>query len=249
MSDYYPSPPPLNRDAPDVHTTVGGLTAELKMPPNDPAIFDDRYFLTGTTSGLSNYENYTFLEELTTKYAEVLTNHLGLVGTDSITDIGCALGFLVKVLRDMGHDARGYDISEWAVQNCHPDVKEHLSTSCDFAPKSTDWIHAKDCMEHWTKDQLVEGLPKVLGMARKGCFFIVPLVAYWGGKYIYPADNLDKTHRIRLPIDSWMKMLMEAAAKVDGDFSIHGSYHMTGLKKASVDYPFSVGFLTCRRFS
>lgn len=224
------------------------LNEELKMPPNDPSIFGADYYLRGKESGLSNYVNYEFMPQATSQYAENLTRHLGLVGNDSVLDVGCARGFLVKVLRDMGHDARGYDISEWAVQNCHPDVVGHVSTSCDFEPRSVDWVHGKDQAEHCTQDQLNELFPKVLSMARKGCFFIVPLVAYWGGKYIYPADNEDKTHRIRLPIDAWIRMLMQAATRVDGDFSIHGSYHMTGLKKASVDYPFSTGFLTVRRF-
>lgn len=232
----------------EVHADPGGLKAELNPPPNDPAIFSADYYLRGPESGLSNYTSYKFLESLTTEYARNLKQHLGMIGSDSVHDVGCARGYLVKVLRDMGHSATGHDISEWAIQNCHPDVAGYVRNSCYFTPRSVDWVTAKDVLEHCTEKQLTELLPQIISMARKGCLFIVPLTAYWGGKYIYPADNEDKTHKVRFTIDAWMRLLMEASAQVDGDFSIHGSYHMTGLKKASVDFPFSTGFLTCKRF-
>lgn len=216
--------------------------------PNDPSIFGEDYYLRGPETGLSNYENYTYLPALTTEYAKNLCRHLDIGTNDTIHDVGCSRGFLVKVLRTLGHQATGHDISEWAVQNCHPDVIPHVSTSCDFKPNSVDWVHSKDQAEHCTEAQLQELLPKLIRMARKGCFFIVPLTAYWGGRYIYPADNEDRTHKIRYTIDAWMRLLIGCSKQVEGDFSIHGSYHMTGLKKASADFPFSTGFLTVRRF-
>jgi len=39
-----------------------------------------------------------------------------------ILDVGCAKGFLVSDLRDLGMDAFGLDISEYAVCNCHEKV-------------------------------------------------------------------------------------------------------------------------------
>lgn len=215
--------------------------------PSNP--FTAGYYLEGKTLGISNYENYRFMEPETQAYVSALTRHLGLLSTDRLHDIGCARGFLVKVLRMFGHEATGHDISEWAIENCHPDVKGFVSNSCEYLPKSVDWVHLKDCAEHWSEAELKETLPRIFAMARKGCFFIVPLVAYWNGAYIYPADNEDKTHLIRFRMDDWLKLMMEAAKETDGDFSIHGSYHMTGLKKASVDYPFSTGFITVRRFA
>lgn len=236
------------REAPEVPSLVGGLNAELKMPPNDPQVFNADYFLHGKRTGISNYEDYRYLESLSVEYVQNLTRHLGLVSTDTIHDVGCSRGYIVKVLRMFGHEATGHDISEWAIENCHPDVKPFVSTRCGFVPRSVDWIHGKDIFEHCIDKQVRELMPKVLNMARKGCLFIVPLTAYWGGKYIYPADNEDKTHRLRLTMDAWLKLLLDCAKETRGDFSIHGSYHMTGLKKASVEFPFSTGFLTCRRF-
>jgi ubiquinone/menaquinone biosynthesis C-methylase UbiE len=54
--------------------------------------------------------------------AKDLIEYFGLVNGDRTLDVGCAKGFLVKELMDLGIDAYGIDISEYAVRNCHPDV-------------------------------------------------------------------------------------------------------------------------------
>jgi ubiquinone/menaquinone biosynthesis C-methylase UbiE len=54
--------------------------------------------------------------------AKDLIDYFGLVIGDRTLDVGCAKGFLVKELMDLGIDAYGIDISEYAVRNCHPDV-------------------------------------------------------------------------------------------------------------------------------
>jgi ubiquinone/menaquinone biosynthesis C-methylase UbiE len=54
-----------------------------------------------------------------------------------VLDIGCAKGFFVKELRDAlpGLDAIGIDISDYALENAHPDARPYLSkASCDELP-------------------------------------------------------------------------------------------------------------------
>ncbi len=210
--------------------------------------FTEDYFIRGAECGLSNYKDYMFLEELTHQYAANLITHLGIKRGESIHDIGCARGYLVKVLNDLGRPTTGHDISEWAIKNCHPHVMDEVSLECSYTPQSVDWVHSKDCAEHWLEWDLQATLPKIMGMARKGCLFIVPLVHSWGGRYLYPPDNMDKTHKIRFTLESWMRLLVESAGRADGQFTVHGSYHLHGLKRASESHPFSTGFLTVRRF-
>ena len=51
-----------------------------------------------------------------------IIEHFNLVKGSRVLDVGAAKGFLVKELLDLGIDAYGVDISEYAVMNCHPDV-------------------------------------------------------------------------------------------------------------------------------
>jgi hypothetical protein len=41
----------------------------------------------------------------------------------TVLDAGCAMGFLVESLRKKGIQSFGIDISEYAIQNVHPDVR------------------------------------------------------------------------------------------------------------------------------
>jgi ubiquinone/menaquinone biosynthesis C-methylase UbiE len=43
-----------------------------------------------------------------------------------VLDIGCAKGFIVKDLRDLGADAYGLEISDYAVKGCEPEVAPYL---------------------------------------------------------------------------------------------------------------------------
>src|SRR6266498_1340967 len=61
-------------------------------------------------------------------FAEKLIDHYGLKAGDKVLDIGCAKGFLVHdFLRALpGLEVAGLDVSEYAIANAMPDVKQLL---------------------------------------------------------------------------------------------------------------------------
>ena len=63
--------------------------------------------------------------------AETFRDHWGLRPGDRVLDIGCAKGFLVKDLMTVcpGLEVYGVDISEYAIQNCEPEVKGRVSVA------------------------------------------------------------------------------------------------------------------------
>jgi ubiquinone/menaquinone biosynthesis C-methylase UbiE len=63
--------------------------------------------------------------------ARDIVEHFELSKGDRVLDVGGAKGFLVKDLVDLGIDAYGADISEYAVTNCHPDVvgRMHMASA------------------------------------------------------------------------------------------------------------------------
>lgn len=67
--------------------------------------------------------------------AKDIVEHFGLKPGNKVLDIGCAKGFLVKDLRAIGIDARGVDVSQYAIDNAEPEAKPYLSiASCDDLP-------------------------------------------------------------------------------------------------------------------
>lgn len=58
--------------------------------------------------------------------AKDIIKHFQLLPGDKVLDIGCAKGFLVKDLVELGIDAYGLDISEYALKNCSPEIVDRL---------------------------------------------------------------------------------------------------------------------------
>lgn len=58
--------------------------------------------------------------------AQDIVDHFGLKQGDRVLDVGCAKGFLVKDLLELGIDAYGLDVSEYALMHCEPEVVGRL---------------------------------------------------------------------------------------------------------------------------
>lgn len=201
------------------------------------------YYMDGKRLGLSNYERYEWKPDLTLPFARHLQWYLHLTVGDIVMEIGAARGFLVKALRMHGLNARGMDISDWAVENCDPAVRDYMSTQFVSGEKMYDWIIGKDLAEHLALEELKALVPLWGFSARKGIFLVVPLTDYYGGRYIREEDEADPTHKIRFTLPDWLLLLQELLP----EFNVNGSFHIHGIKPASSQMPQSCGFLTCTR--
>lgn len=59
--------------------------------------------------------------------AQDIINYYNLSKNSKVLDIGCAKGFLVKDLVDLGIDAYGLDISKYAIENAPEEIKNRLT--------------------------------------------------------------------------------------------------------------------------
>jgi SAM-dependent methyltransferase len=73
----------------------------------------------------------------------------------SVLDAGCAKGMLVERLRARGVEAFGIDISEYAISQVKPDIKEYcwVGSISDPLPRSYDLIISIEVVEHMAKDE------------------------------------------------------------------------------------------------
>lgn len=114
-------------------------------------------------------------------------------------DIGCAMGFLVKRLRDRGVDARGLDISEYAISHAPADVKPYLvSGSAEKLPwgdKELDMVVSFSTLEHLPEDILARAISEAVRVGKRGIISVTP-----GNS---PHFDEDATHRTKRPLSWW----------------------------------------------
>lgn len=219
----------------------------MNVGPNDPSVFDSDYYLRGPETGKSNYEDYRWLPDATLAMACYIQRYLGIKGGErpnSVLDYGCARGYLVKALRMLTIEAYGYDVSQWAIENCDPSVKDYVSTKADLYPMSYDFVIAKDVLEHLTREQLQDTVPRLMAAATKAMMIIVPLTAEDSGPYLCPKDEKDPTHKIRWNLTTWLKFL----ENVDRRCVVAGSFYVPEIKQANTAWEGSCGFFHLRRF-
>ena len=147
-------------------------------------------------------------------------------------DYGCAKGYSVHALRVIGCDAYGEDISEYAVNNCHPGVNDYISLPND---KKYDLLICKDVLEHVQ----VEDIPGVLETFKKKgdqFFFTIPLGD--DDRFRIREYEVDVTHVTKKDEEWWINMFESHGFKLN-----KFSYEFGSVKKKWIDsYPYGNGF-------
>lgn len=203
--------------------------------------FDRDYYENGIQAGVSCYENYRWLPDLTLPMAQAMVAHLGLSEADTILDFGCAKGFVVKALRIMGLNAYGVDVSEYAIAQADESTKKFIRVIqpgvVPYEDGGLPWscIIAKDVFEHLTEDEAKTALRSFSNLTNK-LFVVVPLGD--GERYVIPEMEKDVTHKIRQPAEWWMDRITQAGFR-----NVAFSYAVPGIKENWTSrYPKGNGF-------
>jgi SAM-dependent methyltransferase len=199
-------------------------------------LYDEDYFERGIELGKSCYTDYRWLPELTIRFCTLLLERLGIKEGEKILDFGCAKGYMVRAFRLLHYDAYGYDISKYAIENCHPEVKNYITLIKNekCIKGSYDWVVSKDVFEHISYEDITRYL-NVLRKVCKNMFCIIPLGN--GEKFIVPADELDVTHIIRESLEWWCMIFEECGFDV-----VDTSYKIKGVKENWTEWEEGYGF-------
>ncbi|MGA9348462.1 MAG: glycosyltransferase [Anaerolineae bacterium] len=124
---------------------------------SDTDLYDAYYFATGCG------RPYQRDEEWLRFFGSVADCIMRDIRPSTVLDVGCAMGFLVEALRQRGAEAFGVDISEYAIQNIHPDIQPHcwVGSVTDTFPQKYDLIVCIEVLEHLPHreaEQAVENL-------------------------------------------------------------------------------------------
>lgn len=201
--------------------------------------FTEDYFENGIKCGLSCYENYRWLPELTIPMVEAMVRHLGITRDDAIMDFGCAKGYVVQAFRQLDYRAWGVDISPYAIAQSDEDTRPFLYLAgTQPANWRADWVLAKDVLEHLDELDCLQTLRYLRHHGRK-LFIAVPLGNE--GKYTIPEMERDVTHKIRKPLWWWTALCEEAGWKITSS-----GFKMAGVKDKWVALSaFGNGFVWC----
>jgi len=186
-------------------------------------IYGHDYYERGIETGLSNYQNYRWIPELTIPLAMTIIDYLQIKPGEPILDFGCAKAYLVKALRLLHRDAYGYDVSEYALANVDVEVKPFI-TNAIFS-NTFKYCLCKDVLEHISLTDL-----KILlqDLNVEKLFTVVPLGC--DGKYNASINNLDITH-IHCESEEWWLNLFAKC----GWTCLTYSFRIKGIKDSYVE--------------
>lgn len=101
--------------------------------------------------GKVNYIDSEYTKDFLTKVAKQIVEDLQ---PKVVLDAGCAMGHLVAALRDLGVEAYGIDISQYAIEHVREDIRPFCAAQSltepfpETFPKKFDLILSIEVLEH-----------------------------------------------------------------------------------------------------
>ncbi|HET9222616.1 MAG TPA: glycosyltransferase, partial [Roseiflexaceae bacterium] len=94
----------------------------------------------------------------------------------TVLDAGCAMGFLVEMLRRRGVEAYGIDVSRYAIEQVHPDVRPYcwVGSVAEPFPQTYDLIVCIEVLEHVPHDEAERAVANFCRHARSVLFSSSP---------------------------------------------------------------------------
>lgn len=113
--------------------------------------------------GLSGYEHYGRDTSNADIAAYLVWRHFPVQRT---LDVGCALGFVVAALRELGIEAQGCDVSHWAIAQADATVRPHLrradlTARLPYADRQFELVTALETLEHLPPDAVAHAVAEL----------------------------------------------------------------------------------------
>lgn len=180
------------------------------MEADQNTYFDEAYFQRGEERGTA-YRDYARSADQSPTFKEIAAAIASIFKPRKCLEIGCATGSIVRNLNEIGIDAHGIDVSNWAIANkLHKNVILAGADNLPFADDSFDLVYSSHALEHIPVQLIDIALGEIDRVtAFSGYqFHMLPIV----GTYPYNYDaalarsNLqaDPTHNVLESMDWWL---------------------------------------------
>jgi SAM-dependent methyltransferase len=173
-------------------------------------IFDKDYFENGIATKKSTYFDYSWAR-LGNYFQKTAKHIVGKFAPSSSLDVGCAKGFLVKALAELGVDAYGIDPSTYALDCVQADVSEKISLGTAqaiiYPENNFDVVTCFDVLEHITEKDVPQALSEMLRVSKQ--WLIIRVVT----KEL--PDDIDSSHSTIHDKDWWAEKIKEVGGIVE----------------------------------
>lgn len=154
--------------------------------------------------------------------ARDIIEHFSLKPGDRLLDVGCAKGFLVKDLLELGIDAFGLDISEYALMHAEAETigRLHLGNalSLPFPDNSFKAVLSVNTIHNLPREQCIEALREIQRVSQGNTFVQVDSYETPEEKAIFESWVL--TAEFYGYPDEWKQLFEEAGYEGDFDWTI-----------------------------
>jgi glycosyltransferase involved in cell wall biosynthesis/SAM-dependent methyltransferase len=179
--------------------------------------YDQDYFEHGHKSNWSEGYSWSLFSGLFAETALFLMEVFP--DANSILDIGCAKGFLVRALRERGKSCWGFDFSSWATSHAEEAAIPYIVRASvdDFVfTRGYDLLVAFEVFEHLTEQQVDAFLRRAREHAQLALLATIPSVAAHGHRPANAAPDDDLSHITMRPRAWWHERFLGAGWHQDG---------------------------------
>ena len=147
------------------------------------------------------------------KYSNCFKKYWNLSSDNSVLDVGCGKGFMLYDFLQLiqGIKLKGIDISEYAIKNSLPEVKNLIQVAnakkLPFPDNSFDFVISINTVHNLEKSECAKALKEISRVCKKNAFITVDAFNNEEEKNRMYAWNL--TAKTILSTDQWIELFEE----------------------------------------
>lgn len=187
--------------------------------------YDKSYY---ESNNYSNYMNRAGRYMKTAAELTALLSALSLIKKETrILDYGCAVGFLMEGLREMGFpNSVGIDVSDWAREEGRKrgnDIRSSLE-ELEHGPYP-EIVIALDVLEHMT----IPEVSQLLGLMPKALIVRIPTSMDDGKTFHLEVSRRDPTHITCMTKEQWIQVFKDHGYKTFLELNLYTIYDSPGV--------------------
>lgn len=161
--------------------------------PDAGQLFDDYYFAHGCNTPYRRDEGWL------AQFGRIADAIIREIEPQTVLDVGCAIGLLVETLRQRGVEAYGVDVSEYAIEQVHPAVREYCRVGGATEPfgRHYDLITCIEVLEHMAPEQAQPAIANICAHTDRVLFSSSPF------------DYAEVTHFNVQPPEYWAQLFAQ----------------------------------------